>query len=100
MKALIFEGKVIQIEAQEFPVAPALEWVDIAGIVPAPQVGWSYNGVVFTVPPPTPPPPSDQDQAEIAIRGSKALLALGRIATSNDTLNEDALVALARAKLP
>ncbi len=52
-------------------------------------------------PPPAPPPPvPDADQAELQIRGNKALLALGRIMTGNDALTEDALVALARAKLP
>lgn len=51
MKALVFDGKVVQIEAQEFPVATALEWVDITGITPAPEVGWSYDGVSFSPPP-------------------------------------------------
>ena len=50
MKALIFDSKVVQIKATQFPVAPALTWVDITEITPAPEVGWSYNGVVFTAP--------------------------------------------------
>ena len=53
MKALIFDGKVVQIEVQEFDVAPALEWVDIGSVTPAPEVGWTYDGVTFT-PPPSP----------------------------------------------
>ena len=57
MKALIFDGKVVQIEGQQFPVAPDLEWVDISGIVPAPEVGWSYDGTIFTPPPEPAPPP-------------------------------------------
>lgn len=44
--------------------------------------------------------PSDADAAEQALRASKVLLALGRVATGNDTLTEDALVALVRSKLP
>jgi len=63
MKALIFDGKVVQIEADEFPVSPALEWVDITGVMPQPEVGWAYNGVAFIQPPPppTPPPKADAD---------------------------------------
>ena len=56
-QALVFDGKVVQIEAQAFPVAPTLAWTDISGITPAPKVGWSYNGIVFTAPTPLPPPP-------------------------------------------
>lgn len=100
MFALVFNGDVVQIEAQEFPVAPALEWVDITGIVPAPRVGWTHDGAVFAAPPAPPAPPSDADSAEQAIRSSPALLALGRIMTSDDALTEDALVTLVRAKLP
>ena len=51
MKALIFNGKVVQIEDEEFPVASALQWIDIVGITPAPGVGWSYDGVSYTPPP-------------------------------------------------
>ena len=51
MKALIFDSKVVQIEAAEFPVAPALEWVDITGIMPSPEVGWAYDGNTFSPPP-------------------------------------------------
>ncbi len=54
MKALIFDGKVVQIGAAEFPVAPALQWIDISGVSPAPDVGWSYDGATFTPPPPPP----------------------------------------------
>lgn len=54
MHALIHQGKVIQIEAVPFEVAPALQWVNLAGISPAPQVGWAYNGSSFTAPPSPP----------------------------------------------
>lgn len=64
MFALVFEGFVKQIEAAPFPVHSALEWVDITGVIPAPEVGWTYDGVNFTAPviPPKPPfVPSIQD---------------------------------------
>ena len=54
MKALVFDSKVVQIEAQEFDVHENLVWVDIRGITPAPEVGWSYDGTVFTAPPTLP----------------------------------------------
>lgn len=57
MKALIFDGKITQIEGREFPVAPPLVWVDLAGVSPVPSVGWSYDGTVFTAPPPASPLP-------------------------------------------
>ena len=60
MKALIFDSKVVQIEAAEFPVSPALVWVDITLEVPQPKVGWSYDGTIFTAPSsPVRPPKSD-----------------------------------------
>ncbi len=99
MFALVHTGSVVQIEADQFPVHEALSWVDITGESPMPQVGWSYDGAVFTAPPTPPAPPSDADQAEFEFRGNKALLALGRIATGDNALTLDALVVLARGKL-
>ena len=61
MLALVFDGKVVQIEAEEFDVHEALVWVDIRGIVPAPVVGSTYDGTVFT-PPAVPPPPKAPDR--------------------------------------
>ena len=48
MKALIQEGRVCQIEASEFPVAPSLIWVDCGDDV---ETGWSYDGSSFSAPP-------------------------------------------------
>ena len=56
MEALVFQGQVIQIEAEIFPVHRDLSWIDIAGLDPQPEVRWSWDGVVFS-PPPTPPEP-------------------------------------------
>ncbi len=102
MEALIFDGKVVQIEAQEFPVSPALSWVDINSVTPRPKVGWTYNGVVFTAPPPVlaPPKPTDADRAEASIRSNPGNLAIWRAISGNNALTEDAAVALSRAKLP
>lgn len=57
MRALIFAGKVVQLEQESFPVAPALEWIDLADINPKPEIGWLFDGAKFTAPPPRPPPP-------------------------------------------
>ena len=46
-----------------------------------------------------PPEPTDADRAEKALRGNPVFLAFGRIMTGNDTLTEENLVALVRAKL-
>ena len=58
MEALVFDGKVVQIEARSFPVHETLQWIDIAGITPVPKVGWSHDGSEFSSPivPPEPTP--------------------------------------------
>ena len=70
MFALILNGKVVQVEAVIFDVAPALEWVDITGITPAPEFGWRYDGTNFT------PPPSP-----LIVNRSKAALTADELAT-------------------
>ena len=57
MFALILSGAVVQIAASQFPVNPALTWVDISAVSPSPAVGWTYAGGVFAAPPAPPPPP-------------------------------------------
>jgi hypothetical protein len=52
-KALVFEGKVVQIEEVTFPVAPALKWVECGDDV---EVGWGYDGVSFIEPVQEPAP--------------------------------------------
>ena len=64
MKALIFENKVVQIAAQEFPVAPALQWIDITGLTPQPEVGWSFDGATFAGPPSPPLSELKRDKRE------------------------------------
>ena len=50
MKALIFENKVVDIQATEFEVAPTMSWVDCDETV---KVGFSYDGSTFTSNKPT-----------------------------------------------
>lgn len=100
MFALVFNSKVVQVEVDQFPVHPSLQWVDIDSIVPTPEVGWGFDGSVFIMPPPSSPPSSDKELAELGIRGNKALLAFGRVLFADDALTEDELVALIRSKLP
>ncbi len=60
MFALIFQNKVVQIEAKTFTVHPDLVWIDITGLSLQPEFGWTYNDDVFTAP--LEPPPKDTDQ--------------------------------------
>jgi hypothetical protein len=55
MKALILNGKVVDINETRFPVAPELTWVDCAQEV---KVNWLYSDGVFSVPPIVIYPPS------------------------------------------
>lgn len=61
MFALVFEGRVVQVESEEFPVSSALAWIDISDVTPQPEVGWSHDGVAFNTPPPDPAPPPKSD---------------------------------------
>lgn len=51
MFALVMDGRVVQLAAEQFPVHPSLEWVDAASASPAPQVGWNYADGAFAGPP-------------------------------------------------
>ena len=75
MKALVFDGRVVQIEATEFDVHEDLVWVDITVIVPVPEVGWSYDGTVFT-----PPPGPSLDELKTAKRRDFVTEGIKRIA--------------------
>jgi len=50
MKALIFENKVVDVQATEFEVAPTMSWVDCDDTV---KIGFSYDGSTFTSNEPT-----------------------------------------------
>lgn len=74
MRALVFKGKVVQIEANKFPVHEALKWVNLAGLSPQPEVGWSYDGAVFTPPPIPPPlPPHPDITLKAALAGTNTI---------------------------
>lgn len=67
MYALIFNGKVIQIEAATFPVNAALTWEAIpSGVTVA--TNWTYAGGTFA-PPVVAPPTLAQQAAELLIAG-------------------------------
>lgn len=90
MKALVFKGKIIQIEAEEFPVSSALIWVNLTGIAPPPQVNWLFDGTIFTPPlPPIPDPPKSaipltvEELADLLI--SKAVITQGEITNIKQT---------------
>ena len=55
MHALVFDGKVIQLEEDTFPAPPEYTWYDVSGINPRPEVGWECDGGVFRITPPSVP---------------------------------------------
>ena len=74
MKALVYNGKVVQIEATGFPVHEDLKWVDMTGISPQPEVGSSYDGQVFT-PPVVIPLPTAEERKEAYVDRFAPLIA-------------------------
>ena len=50
MKALIFENKVVDVQATEFEVASTMSWVDCDDTV---KIGFNYDGSTFTSNKPT-----------------------------------------------
>lgn len=53
MKALILDGKVVDLAHAEFDVHESMEWVDAHDEV---KHGWSYDGASFTAPSAPPAP--------------------------------------------
>lgn len=47
MKALIFNGEVIELNETGFPVAPTLTWIDCSSEV---KVKWTYSDGTFSAP--------------------------------------------------
>ena len=88
MNALIFNGKVVQIEAATFPVHSALTWVAIPSgtdVVP----GWSYSGGTFTAPP-APPAPTLAQQAATLIAGGLTITSTSKPALNGAYACDDA----------
>lgn len=50
MFALISAGAVAYVAPDKFTVHPSLIWVDLTGITPVPDVGWTYAGGMFVAP--------------------------------------------------
>lgn len=87
MKALIFEGKIVQVSGEEFPVAPGLSWVGCpAGCTPE----WVYESGTFS-PPVLPNGPSIEELRATAVLGPMELAdkleAIGLFDTVNDWAN-------------
>jgi cell division septum initiation protein DivIVA len=82
MKALIFENKVVDVQATEFEVAPTMSWVDCDDTV---KIGFSYDGSTFTSNEPTAEQIAEheaEEQAKIDLRASaKAKLIAGEALT-------------------
>lgn len=63
--ALVFQGRVVEIAAAPFPVAAALQWVDVTQMPTPPEVEWSYVGGVFAPPTQTEPTLDEQKQRKL-----------------------------------
>jgi hypothetical protein len=79
MKALIFENKVVDVQATEFEVAPTMSWVDCDDTV---KVGFSYDGSTFTSNKPTAEEIAEKQAEQQAkenakVSGNQKLLDLG-----------------------
>ena len=75
MKALIFENKVVDVQATEFEVAPTMSWVDCDNTI---KIGFDYDGNTFTSNEPT--------AEEIAERQAKQQATLDAKASGNQKL--------------
>lgn len=77
--ALVYSGKIIQVDAATFAVNSALVWTpDISAVTPAPQVGWGASETLgvwaFTAPAaPSGPTLAQQAQAALDISDMTAL---------------------------
>ena len=79
MKALIFENKVVDVQATEFEVAPTMSWVDCDDTV---KIGFSYDGSTFTSNEPTSEEiatkqAEQQAKKDAKVSGNQKLLDLG-----------------------
>jgi len=79
MKALIFENKVVDVQATEFEVNSAMTWVDCDDTV---KVGFSYDGSTFTSNEPTAEEIAERQAKQQAtldakVSGNQKLLDLG-----------------------
>lgn len=92
MFALIFKSKVIQIEAVFFDVHPDLIWIDITLEEPFPEIGWNWDGNVFTVPPTSKAPPTDDEIIDSDILKSPTIRGLIRAVASRTGVSETDII--------
>ena len=79
MKALIFENKVVDVQATEFEVHSSMTWVDCDNTV---KIGFDYDGSTFTSNEPTAEEIAELEATQTAkataqAGGNTKLLALG-----------------------
>ena len=71
MKALIFNGQIIQTAPESFPVHPSMQWVDAPDDATLDTHG--FDGVAVVVKPPPPMPTTEQIIAEFSSAIQKRL---------------------------
>ena len=85
MKALIFNNKVVDVQATEFEVHSSMQWVDCDDTV---KIGFSYDGSTFTSYEPTAEEIAEaqaQQQAKEDLKASaKAKLMAGEALTEDE----------------
>jgi hypothetical protein len=83
--ALVAGEQVAELAPEEFPIHPALVWVDVSSVSPPPNVGWTATetaGVWTFTAPAGPAPPTLAEQAVAAIDAGLAVTS-----TSTPALN-------------
>ena len=93
MFALTFQSRVAQIAASQFPVHPSLVWVDIGANPQGIAAGWSYDGAVFTAPPPPPAPPTNAQLIDAEIARNVAFDALLIVLAGDKGKTKEQLIA-------
>ena len=84
MKALVFEGKVVQVSEKEFPVHESMIWVDCDETVKA---GYIYDGCFSPeVMPENPSIPDQTPEEKLASLEARLLEISEQIATLRSTL--------------
>jgi len=85
MKALIHDGKVVQVEAEAFPVHKSMRWVDCNQDVAA---GWDYDGT-FSAPAVAEPVIAEPSESDILL---KALVLKSQITEQDKNAAKQVLI--------
>lgn len=83
MKALVLDGKVVDLSNTEFEVHSDLSWVDCTSDV---QVGYSYDGSTFTSNAPT--QTADEKLADLRMERNRRLQDTDYLALSDNTMSD------------